>query len=240
MPTPFSSGPVAPDPASLPLWPLALLAALLPLAAGLVAMALSMHLELVPSCNPFIDGCVSVSRAARHGLPNHIFRSLMIPAATLQGLVWLLAARWLRGELGPAASSRWLAPLGLLAAVALVVYASFLGTEGPIYRMLRQYGTVVYYGFTCICLLLASGALNRMARAGKLALPRAVRGVLLTLGLALVTLGIVNAIVAAFFGAELKGRIENVTEWWASLIFVLGFAALAALWWRQRVRLTLR
>ena len=137
------------------LWPLALLAGLLPMVAALAAMAVSVQQGLVPACNPFVEGCVSVSRAARHGLPNLIFQVLMVPGATLQALVWLLAARWLQPDQGRAERGvRLLAPLGVMAAVALVVYATFLGTEGPVYRWLRQYGTVVYFGFTCLCLLL--------------------------------------------------------------------------------------
>ncbi len=225
--------------ATLPLWPLPLLAALLPLVAALAAWALSTRLGLIEACNPFVDGCVSVSRAARHELPNHLFRALMLPAATLQGLVWLLAARWLRAALGPTAGLRALAPLGVMAAVALVLYATFLGTEGATYRFLRQYGTVVYFGFTCLCLLLAGGAVQTLARRGHWPLPRWLERAMVTLAVALVMLGLTNALVAALIGDPWKGRVENVTEWWGSLIFVLGFLALAAMWWRLGLRVTL-
>ncbi|MDZ7589158.1 MAG: hypothetical protein U5L05_00405 [Rubrivivax sp.] len=231
--------PATPAPGSLPLWPLALLAALLPAVAALLALWLAVRAGAVPACNPFVDGCVSISRAARHDLPNHVFRSLMLPAATLQGLVWLLAARWLRAGLGPTRGLRALAPLGLTAAVALVLYASFLGTEGPVYRGLRQYGTVVYFGFTCLCLLLAGDALVRLAARRQLALPLALPRSLAVLAAVLVALGLVNAAVAALFGEPLKGRIENVTEWWGALVFVLGFGALAAVWWHAGLRVTI-
>jgi len=39
-----------------------------------------------PACNPYLEGCVSISRAARHGLPNHLFKALVLPAAALQGV----------------------------------------------------------------------------------------------------------------------------------------------------------
>jgi hypothetical protein len=221
---------------SLPLWPLPLLAALLPLAAALAALFLSIGLELVPACNPFFEGCTSISRAGRHGLPNHIFRALMLPAATLQAIVWVLVARWLAGLAEDGKAPRSLAPLGVLAGVALVLYGGFLGTEGMVYRMLRQYGTAIYFGFTCICALLAAGALQRAVAAGRLAARRGVLGVVLALGAALVLLGIANAVVATFFGEEMKDRIENATEWWGALIFQVGFAALALLWWRLDVR----
>ncbi|MBA4177974.1 MAG: hypothetical protein C0505_15670 [Leptothrix sp. (in: Bacteria)] len=216
-----------------------MLAGVLPLVATLVAWALSTHLGLVTACNPFIDGCVSISRAARHDLPNHVFRALMLPAATLQALVWLVTARWLRQHLGRTPGPRWLAPLGVMAAIALVLYVSFLGTEGAVYRLLRQYGTVVYFGFTCLCMLLAGGAVQKLAAAGVLRLPRLLEVAMLALAAALVLLGLGNAIVAAVFGGALKARIENVTEWWGALIFVAVFVALAAMWARLGLRLTL-
>jgi len=234
------NAPGRPDPA-VGLWPLPLAAGLLPAVATLAAWALSVHLDLVPACNPFVDGCVSISRAARHGLPNHLFRTLVLPAAVLQGLTWWLAARWLRGLPG-AAAMRGLPALPLLgaaAAVALVLYGSFLGSEGPIYRALRQYGTVVYFGFTCLCLLIAGGAVQRAVAAGALALTPALHHAMVALSVALVLLGLGNALVGAVADDDLKVRVENVTEWWGASIFVLGFVSLAAMWRRCRLQLSL-
>ncbi len=220
---------------ALPLWPLALLAGLLPLAGTLTAWALSTYLQLIPACNPFWEGCVSVSRAARHDLPNYIFRAFVLPAAALQALVWLLMARWIAPLSGPSTGLRWLAPLGITAAVALVLYGAFLGTEGQIYRWLRQYGTVVYFGFTCLCLLIAGAAVQRAVRAGRLSLPRMLERSMVVLAVTLVLLGVGNAIVAAVIGGELKNRVENVAEWWGALIFVIGFLSIAWIWRRERV-----
>lgn len=235
----MSSTVPGPPASAWPLWPLALLAGLLPLVATVVATTLSMQQGLVPTCNPFWDGCTSISRAARHDLPNHLFRALMLPAATLQAVVWLLTARWLLqcGAVGRGVA--WIAPLGVVAGIALVVYGSFLGTEGPMYRWLRQYGTVAYFGFTCLNLLLTGNAVQALVRAGRLRMPRALECAMVTLATTLVLLGLGNAIVAAAFGEPLKGRVENVTEWWGALIFVLGFVALALMWRRERVVLSL-
>lgn len=221
-----------PTASGLALWPLALLAGALPIVATAAAWAIATAQELIPPCVPFFDGCVSVSRAARLGLANHVFRALMLPAAVLQGLVWLLAARWLATLLLPYRLLAWLAPIGLLASAALVVYGAFLGTEGVVYRWLRQYGIVLYFGGTCVCMLIAGGGVQRAVRAGTLALARVAEHAMVALALALVTLGLLNALLASLFGEPLKGRLENVAEWWAALIFMLGFFALAGIWRR--------
>src|SRR3546814_1971991 len=85
---------------SLPLWPLPLLAALVPLLAAHLAWALSLRADLIPACNPYWDGCVSISRAARPGLGNHLFRLAMLPCAAVQVLCRLAAAHWLRRAVG--------------------------------------------------------------------------------------------------------------------------------------------
>ena len=234
-------------PDALPLWPLLLLAGLLPLAATVVATTISMHQGLVPACNPFVDGCTSISRAARYELANHVFRALMLPAAVLQALCWLLLARWLSGLCG-ASTSRpalrpagmgLLAPLGVLAGIALVMYGAFLGTEGAVYRLLRQYGTVFYFGFTCINMVIAGGCIQRLIAAGRMPVAAHTGHGLIGLAALLVGLGLLNAALAPLLGPEGKLRLENVTEWWGALIFVVVFCTLAAVAWRTRLVLAL-
>ena len=52
------------------------------------------------------EGCTSISRAARHGLGNHVFRLLMLPCAMLVALHWWSSARWLRTGATPGRQSR--------------------------------------------------------------------------------------------------------------------------------------
>lgn len=220
---------------ALPLWPLPLVAGLLPAAASLLALWLSTQAGLVPGCNPFVEGCTSISRAARHELPNHLFRALVLPAATLQALTWLLAARWLRaeGERGGAL----LALLGLVAGAALVLYGSFLGTDGAAYRLLRQYGTVLYFGLTCLAMLLAGRAMERLSARGALPLGRLLRHALLTLFGLLVALGLLNALAGWWFVDPLKDRIQNASEWWGSFAMTLVFVVLGGIWRRVGLRM---
>ena len=226
------------------LWPVALAAGLLPAAAALIAFALALHEGLVPACNPFVEGCVSISRAARHGLPNHVFRALVLPAAVLQTLAWLLQARALSHAAHGATrgSAAALAVLGVAAGIALVCYGSFLGTEGAVYRWLRRYGTVGYFGGTCLAMLVLGRALQRLHTLGALLFPRGHERALLVLFAAIVLLGLGNALAGLWAGEDLQDRIENATEWWGSLGLTLAFVTLADLWrrWDLRGELSLR
>lgn len=212
------------------LWWLPLLAGGLPLLATVIAFNLSASLGLIPSCNPFIDGCTSISRAARHGLPNILFRALVLPAALLQCATWWLCAAWLREQGSP--SSRWLRALpwlGAGAALALAVYASFLGTEGEVYRWMRRYGVSFYFGLTCLCMLVAGDAMRRLVtdRQRRRHIDRAV----LALCLALPLLGMAHVLLPLITPDEAAlDALQNATEWWGGALFTLFFVLLARAW----------
>ena len=110
---------------------------------------------------------MSVSRAARHGLANIIFRGLLLPAAVLQAITWCVVQRWLQQQGAVQRRVRAIALVGVIAGVFLVVYGTFLGTDGAIYQWLRRYGTVVYFGFTCLNMLFAGGAIRLLAQAAR-------------------------------------------------------------------------
>jgi hypothetical protein len=212
----------------LPLWPLPLLITLLFVVAAHAAYLLSIQGGHVPACVPYIEGCVSISRAARHGWGNHLFRLLVIPCAVLHALVWLLAQRWLRGG--------WaMAVLGIVSAVALAVYATFLGTEGETYRFLRRYGVVVYFGFGYLA------QLALMRRAARLhALPTEVIAWMSWIAVAMLALGVANVVAGTLVtDPEEKDRWENIFEWWLGLLMVGWYAVLACGWKRRSLALDL-
>lgn len=213
---------------ALPLWPLPLVAGLLPALAAPIAFAISVEHQLIPACNPFFEGCVSVSRAARQGLANYLFRSLMMPAAVLQALTWWLVAAWLLRLQAMTARRAWsLGVTGVAAGLFLIVYASFLGTEGEIYRWLRRYGVVFYFGFTVIGMLLVAGG----ARAHAWQTARWAPATLVALCVALPALGLINAFAPLYLPRETAhDAIQNITEWWAGAVFSAFFVVLARLW----------
>ena len=200
---------------------------------------LSIRSGLAPGCNPFIEGCVSISRAARYGLPNILFRGLLLPAAVLQALSWLLCPAWLR-TLG-APPDRWqrmLPALGLGAGVVLAVYGTFLGTEGDGYRWMRRYGVIFYFALTCIAMLVVVEQMLRRPREGMR--ERRMAFVLFAPCLSLPVLGLAHVLVPlAWSSPAARNALQNATEWWAGAIFTAFFLGLAWAWRRTRFRMHL-
>jgi len=227
----------APTSVDRALWPLPLLAGLLPLMATVIAYLLAIRLGLVPECNPFFEGCVSISRAARHDLPNILFRALLLPAAVLQAMCWLLCPGWLR-TLG-AAPGRWqrtLPALGVAAGVFLVLYGTFLGTEGEGYRWMRRYGVVFYFGLTCIGILIVGDQMQRRLRGRRLE-----GRIALALCAILPLLGLAHVLLPLWWPEPVaKDALENITEWWGGAIFTAFFFVLACAWRSTGLRLLLR
>jgi hypothetical protein len=126
-------------------------------------------------------------------------------------------------------ATRWVRALpwlGLAAGVFLVLYGTFLGTEGVAYRWMRRYGVVVYFGSTCIAMLVVSGAARRVALA-----PARVTRTLVALCVALPLIGLANAFAPLLAPDETsEAALQNIAEWWGGLIFTLFFLAIAWLW----------
>lgn len=218
---------------ALPIWPLPLAVALVPVLAAHLAYALSTEAGLAPACMPYLDGCVTISRAARHGLGNHLFRLLMLPCALLQALHWCAARRWLRLSHPDPAAGRSLLLLGVFAGTALAVYVAFLGTEGEVYEWLRRYGARLYFASTYLAQLVLLRRYRQLPASQHDALYRW----MLIVSVAMLVVGLANTAASYLVADErLKDRLENLLEWHLGLLMTGWFLLQAVLWRRSGFR----
>lgn len=179
----------------------------------------------LPDCVPHLTGCTSVSASGRYGAGFFIFKATIIPVAVLLMLYWFLCERWLLA-LGDA-PGKWrngMLAIGVVGAVALILYATFLGSEGDFERAMRRYGTVVYFGFTYLAQLL----LLYRARA-VLGMTPLVR-IKLILCLAMLIEGL--ALEAFTYFIPDDAWLENLTEWHVASALTF-YPTLTWLLWRQ-------
>ncbi|MFT4047121.1 MAG: hypothetical protein QM661_10570 [Solimonas sp.] len=200
---------------------LAWLAAGLAFAAVHLAYALSVRAGTVPPCLPYVDGCTSISRAARHGDASLLFKPMMAADVAVLALYWHRLAAALR-EARPDAPRRTRAVLvgGLLAAAFLALYVAGLGTDGRLYAWLRRYGVTVYFAGTVLAEMIAATLLER--RPG---LRRRQRVLLILLCAALLGLGLASIPLRAL---DDDGSLINVVEWWYALLMIVGYVAVAS------------
>lgn len=213
------------EPLELP----ALLVGVLPIVTVNVCLLLSIQAATIPACVPYIEGCTSVSAAGRNPPSIYLFRGVMLPVAAALVLFWYLNARWLDLLQGRDGGKRhailW---LGVIAAVFLGLYVSFLGSAGEFARMMRRYGIFVFFGFTALAQLLSGRDLLRIAGTlGDRRLARYARAIL-GLCLAMLVLGLTNVLAKAVMTDA--DAVENSIEWNFAILMQAYFLIIWRAW----------
>jgi hypothetical protein len=194
------------------------------------AFVISLSKGQVPACIPYFDGCTSISAAARQEPAVHLFRATMIPVAVFIAATWWLAGQWLRqaGDRSPA-WNRTVITVGVIGAIFLVLYATFMGTHGLAYGVMRRYGVIVFFGFTALDQMIVTARLQRLRRGGHPAASRRTERVMLTLMTVMLGIGLANIPAAHFLDGS---GLENIIEWTFALLMMAWFGVLAGQWKR--------
>lgn len=204
---------------------LAWAAGLIPLLVVHACYLISASADLVPWCFPYVDGCTSISRAARYGAANHLFKAVMLPYSVLLMAYWWLAAEWLRGFSPHAPRRRQiLFVLGEIAALFLILYVTFLGVEGDTYQWLRRYGTTVHFSFTVLAQILLMSVLVRDPRLSGL-----IRLGKFWLCALMLSLGLLSLVLPLFVADP--DAAHNAIEW-SYWLLMIGYCPLTGLAWR--------
>ncbi|BES73794.1 hypothetical protein RE428_48120 [Marinobacter nanhaiticus D15-8W] len=209
----------------IPLWWMALAAALIPLVTIHTTYFMSAIEGHVDWCVPYWESCTSISRTGRHGVSYFIFKGTMLPAALLGMFFWWLNLLWLR-QLGAGGKGiAWLPWLGLVACLALASYTLALGHRGDEFQLIRRIGVVLYFALTYIAQLLLSAGLQSVPR-WSLQGNYLLRLCQVTLAVGLFSV-VLDAIAHAF-----HERFEDAFEWVLALL-VNTHALWIAILWRQ-------
>jgi len=214
--------------------PIALFAALVPTIGVAAAFVLSAQSGYIGSCNPFLDGCASISATGRQMPGAMAFRAVQLPHAAVLAALWLLSVAWLRSidAISPA-TARWVLICGLVGAVALIIYVTFLGTKTPVYTFMRRFGIYFYFLGTALAQVIV--AFRVRATRPELGLS-GLGGMLLVFSGLPFLLGIANLAFKAVL--DDPDATENRIEWLAALSMQAYFVVLYVAWRRSEFRLS--
>jgi hypothetical protein len=198
---------------------LALVTGLAPLLVVHIAFFGSVLGEYVPLCNPYLDGCASISASGRHGFSYVFFKVGMIPAAFLLAAFWLVCWRWLL-QLGEDSSAMLCVMIfsGVISAVFLILYTIYLGSRGEFYQFMRRTGVVVYFSFSYLAQLVLLARLQKLQQRRLVLLPPYILQGKLIIVSGLMVFGLASIPVGNFIAD--KDRLENIVEWWFALTMV--------------------
>lgn len=221
---------------------LAIIITILPLLVTNGVYLLSAYEGLIPWCIPYIDGCTTISRAARSGDSIYIFRAMMIAYSVLLIWFWIYAQQWLDLLYGHSTkASRIILWLGVVGALFLILYIDFLGTTGEMNRFMRRYGIMIFFTFTPLAQLLTLKQHYKILRPTQdgrkrpdTMLTTVLRYQLIVI-LLMLLIGIISIVLDATHNKT--DASENIVEWNFSLLLNLYFIGMIYMWKDYRYNL---
>lgn len=195
-----------------------------------IVFLLSAYEGYIPWCIPYIDGCASISKAARNGSSLFIFRATMITYGVLLIGFWIYVRQWLDQLYGyRTAIANVILWLGIVGALSLIVYVDFLGTTGEFNRFMRRFGILIYF----ICIPLAQILLLRqhyhiLPSLQKGTMKRKLLQYQLYIILLMLIVGMVSGVMEVM---HIKtNESENIAEWNLAVLMQLYFLVMVFLW----------
>jgi len=204
----------------MPVRLLPLIAGFAPLVGINLAYWIGVNADVLPSCIPYFDGCTSISATGRYAPGNMLFRAIMLPQAVILLLTWYFSALWVRAVLPSSKAPPTVIVAGLIGAVSLIIYVTFLGTRAPVYEFMRRFGIYFYFIGTVIAQIAISAAILER-------LPRHARVMLWICAVPFV-LGLLNLVLKSVLADA--DMAENRIEWIVALMMQAWFFVLYLAW----------
>ena len=120
---------------------------MVPVITVTVAYFLSSLGGYVDRCVPFLDGCTSISKVGRYGVPFYLYKILIIPSVILMITFWYQVNQYVY-------KSKLLLFINITSCIFLIIYLLALGFDGKIYRFMREIGIFIFFILTPISFLI--------------------------------------------------------------------------------------
>jgi hypothetical protein len=210
---------------------LPLITGLLPIVAIHLSLLIAIEAGVIPACNPYFEGCTSISAIGRYVPASYLFKPAMMAEAVVMVIYWLFSISWLRSLYAQAQMRAGIGTvagvLGIVGSLFLMVYITLLGSQEPFYEFMRRFGIYVYFAGSILAQLILAIRLQTVSQALGLTYLNGIAR--LQIGIALVpfVLGILNLLLKALLADS--DPAENMIEWIFALLmqcyFVLTFFA---------------
>ena len=209
---------------------LVLIITILPLLSTNGVYLLSAYQGFIPWCLPYIDGCTTISQAARSGNSIFIYRATMITYGVLLIGFWIYAQQWLNLLYGHTTKiARIILWLGIVGAIFLIIYIDFLGTTGEGNRFMRRCGIMIFFTFTPLAqLLMLEQHYNILPSLPDGTIKPAVLKYQLFVLLLMLIIAIISTTLEATQNKTYES--ENIVEWNFSLLLNMYFLGMIFIW----------
>ena len=118
---------------------------IIPSVTIILCLITTIYLNILDLCNPFINGCYSISRVGRSYPAILIFKPMMVITIVLMIVYFFEHYRIFKKFLINKIYLNLILLSGLVSSFSLLVYIIFLGVEGSeIWRFMRRGGIFIY------------------------------------------------------------------------------------------------
>lgn len=185
-----------------------LLISFLPFVAIHLSLYLSFQDGLLISCNPYVEGCYSISKVARQPSSIIFFKVTLSISALLLFFIW---EKIFKSDLYKTHIF-----FGKLGSISLIIYIIALGNDGFLYEFMRRFGVFIFYMITLYLQWIYTFAQTKL-------LVLSTHRVLFLKILAYLQIMIFIFSLPFFLIIKNDGYIENIIEWWVSLTITIWF-----------------
>ena len=193
-----------------------------------LAYWLNVRAGVLPSCMPLLDGCTSISAAGRYMPGSMPFRAVLLPQAAFLIVFWWFAMMWLEKLVPTVKKRKMIFVFGVIGAIALVLYVTFLGSHQPFYEFMKRFGIYFYFLGTALSQILLTWSMPR----GHLR-----NAMFVVIGTPF-GLGIINLMQKLILVEP--NNIENRIEWIAAVLMQVWFVLLYVAWRKSALELTVQ
>ena len=214
------------------LWALPFFIGILAIFSGNLAYLVSLNEGFVDACFPYLEGCTSISKTGRNGLASILFKLTILPVMTLLSAYWIISFKTLKQNiLNKILRNRVMMTSGLIGSLFGILYATFLGSDGDIYQLLRRFGIYFFFLGTYIAQILEVIQLSTnpvIKESNSFQLMK----------LVVILIGLIILISTPFYGfLEDDDWLENVLEWNITFLIFFYFILSGVLWRKTTLRM---
>ena len=212
---------------------LPLITGFVPIFAAHASYLIAIKAGVLTACMPYLAGCTSISATGRYPPASLLFKPMMASEAVLLAAYWIFSVAWLRslhraaGRSGDSGSV--LGALGVIGALFLIVYVSFLGTQGPVYDFMRRFGIYLYFLLSVVAQLILAAKVLSVSRQLRLPAVARITRYQMTIAIIPFALGVLNLVLKAVL--DDADAEENIIEWIFALL-MHGYFLLSYFSWR--------
>jgi hypothetical protein len=204
---------------------------IIPSVTIILCLITTIYLNILDLCNPFINGCYSISRVGRSYPAVLLFKPMMIINIILMIAYFFEHYRIFKKFLLNKIFLNLILLSGLVSSFSLLVYIIFLGVEGSeIWRFMRRGGIFIYIISLIISQFLIILTYLKIKNGYQIIISSKIININFYYNVLLITFGIIIIPLIDIFSLTTSWYVKNIVQWNYFLLMNLFFFNTYFIW----------